>query len=206
MDHFRPYLLGDHFNIKTDHHSLEKLWKAEKGRLARWAVNLNEYDYTISYKPGKSNTNADALSRLPVDDAKEYPDPDHPTRALLNVNVSPDLKKLLIEAQMKCPVIMQIKQAIINKQNVPVTKDFITSNVPMQFYIAQDLVVRQLGNSRQVLVPRQAKTLQQYILKLAHDIPMSGHLGRTKTYQRKYKILLFLANYIQEYQSLCIWL
>ena len=44
--------------------------------------------------------------------------------------------------------------------------------------------MRQLGNSRQVLVPRQAKTLQQYILKLAHDIPMSGHLGRTKTYQR----------------------
>ena len=71
LDHFRPYLLGDHFNIKTDHHSLEKLWKAIKGRLARWAVNLNEYDYTFSYKPGKSNTNADALSRLPVDDAKK---------------------------------------------------------------------------------------------------------------------------------------
>jgi hypothetical protein len=97
------------------------------------------------------------------------------------VNVSPDLKKLLVEAQVKCPVIMQIKQAIINKQNVPVTKDFITSNVPMQFYIVQDLVVRHLGTSRQVLVPRQAKTLQQYILKLTHDIPMSGHLGRTKT-------------------------
>ena len=32
---------------------------------------------------------------LPVDDAKEYPDADHSTRASINVNVSPDLQKAI---------------------------------------------------------------------------------------------------------------
>lgn len=33
------------------------------GRLARWAVQLSDYDFTVSYTPGKENVVADALSR-----------------------------------------------------------------------------------------------------------------------------------------------
>jgi hypothetical protein len=35
-------------------------------RLLRWRLLLEEYDYTIVYKAGKKNVNADALSRNPV--------------------------------------------------------------------------------------------------------------------------------------------
>ena len=36
------------------------------GRLKRWALTLEAYEYTIQHKPGKDLANVDALSRLPL--------------------------------------------------------------------------------------------------------------------------------------------
>ena len=38
-------------------------------RIQRWALTLGAYDYSINYKPGKDNSNADILSRLPLPDS-----------------------------------------------------------------------------------------------------------------------------------------
>jgi glutathione S-transferase len=66
--YFRPYLLGKHFTIVTDHRPLTWMFsvKDPSSRLLRWRLLLEEYDYTIAYKAGKKNVNADALSRNPV--------------------------------------------------------------------------------------------------------------------------------------------
>lgn len=63
---FRPYLLGLKFKIITDHQALSWLFniKDPGSRLTRWRLKLEEYEYEIIYKPGVSNTNADALSRI----------------------------------------------------------------------------------------------------------------------------------------------
>lgn len=63
---FRCYLLGRKFNIYTDHQALAGWVRANDttSRMLRWAQKLSEYNYTIIYKPGKKNTNADCLSRL----------------------------------------------------------------------------------------------------------------------------------------------
>ena len=37
-----------------------------EGKLARWALAIQEYDVTIKYRKGNQNNNADALSRRPV--------------------------------------------------------------------------------------------------------------------------------------------
>eukprot|EP00731_Ephydatia_muelleri_P009146 Em0004g1484a len=63
--HFRPYLYGRKFTLRTDHHCLQWLhnFKEPEGQVARWLEVLSEYDYTVIHRVGKQHTNADALSR-----------------------------------------------------------------------------------------------------------------------------------------------
>lgn len=35
-------------------------------RLTRWTIKLSEYDFKVIHRPGKANSNADALSRIPI--------------------------------------------------------------------------------------------------------------------------------------------
>ena len=49
LQHFRPYLLGRHFTLRSDHGSLTWLrnFKEPEVQLARWLEKLQEYDFTI---------------------------------------------------------------------------------------------------------------------------------------------------------------
>lgn len=63
---FRPYVYGRKFTIVTDHKPLTWLFSVKDpgSRLLRWRIKLDEFDYEIHYKSGKTNLNADALSRI----------------------------------------------------------------------------------------------------------------------------------------------
>ncbi|GMF23303.1 unnamed protein product [Phytophthora fragariaefolia] len=65
---FRPYLYGRRFTIVTDHAALKWLMTSSKltGKLHRWALTLQEYDFDVEYRPGNTNVVADALSRAPT--------------------------------------------------------------------------------------------------------------------------------------------
>ena len=66
---FRTYLLGRHFKVITDHSALKWLDRIHlKGRLERWVMELQEFQFSVEHKPGKLHSNADALSRLIVHD------------------------------------------------------------------------------------------------------------------------------------------
>ncbi|CAK1582402.1 unnamed protein product [Parnassius mnemosyne] len=57
-------------NYSTIEKELLAIWvmqlKEPNARLTRWKLKLSEYDFTVKYKSGKSNTNADALSRVEI--------------------------------------------------------------------------------------------------------------------------------------------
>ena len=63
--HFRQYLLGRQFIIRTD--ALSWLQKTPEpiGQNARWLELLGEYDFVIKHRAGKSHGNADSISRHP---------------------------------------------------------------------------------------------------------------------------------------------
>ena len=67
VKHFRAYLLGKKFLIRTDHSALTWLRKTPEpiGQQARWCEQLEEYDFEIQHRPGRAHGNADALSRKP---------------------------------------------------------------------------------------------------------------------------------------------
>lgn len=72
IQHFRPYLYGTHFLVRSDHKPLVHLYslKDPSSRLTRLRLDLEEYNFTIEHIKGTKNVGADALSRIEFDDIK----------------------------------------------------------------------------------------------------------------------------------------
>ena len=79
---FHKYVFGRKFSLFTDHRPLLRILGENQSlpsvaplRLYRWAIFLSQYSYTLLFRPGQANQNADMLSRLPpeaVDDSADY--------------------------------------------------------------------------------------------------------------------------------------
>ena len=69
LEKFRPYLLGSHVTIYTDHSAIWHLLakKDVKPRLIRWILLLQEFDLEVRDKAESKNVVADHLSRLHPD-------------------------------------------------------------------------------------------------------------------------------------------
>lgn len=67
--HWRPYLWDRSFIVKIDHYSLKFLLDQRLSTIPqhRWISKLMGFDFIVEYKPGRTNTVADALSRRDAD-------------------------------------------------------------------------------------------------------------------------------------------
>jgi hypothetical protein len=70
--HFRPYVYGTRFLIRSDHKPLVHLFslKNPASRLTRIRLELEEYDFDVEYVKGEENVSADALSRISIESLK----------------------------------------------------------------------------------------------------------------------------------------
>lgn len=114
MKQFRHYLLGRPFTLMTDHRPLQWL-SAQKmeGLLCRWALSMQEYTFSMEYRSGSQNTNADALSRRDSDLT-----PQTVQSALTQVSNS-EAKQALQDAQRIDPIVKDIADALMQSMEPP---------------------------------------------------------------------------------------
>ena len=60
--------MKNQFEVRTDNATCAYVIKKPdlSPKLSRWAIQLADYDFTVTHKPGQTNTIADALSRADV--------------------------------------------------------------------------------------------------------------------------------------------
>ncbi|UYV79839.1 K02A2.6-like, partial [Cordylochernes scorpioides] len=175
---FRPYLYGRKFTIYTDHHSL--CWMAKMknpaGRLARWSLELQEYDFAIKYKSGKTHLDADGLSRCPI-----------PERIISTINY---------EEHDYDSYIKKIDN-LVNQNPNSYGENF--TKFKEKLFKKNPSVT---GDPWLLIVP---KNKQKELLENMHDHPTSGHMGIKRTYNRlksKYFWPSMLKT-VEEYVSSC---
>lgn len=93
VNHFRPYIYGTNFVVRSDHRPLIFLYKLKNpsSKLTRIRLDLEEYNFTVEYIRGKDNVAADALSRISIEDLKNlYP----PSASVLKIMTRSMTRKL----------------------------------------------------------------------------------------------------------------
>ncbi|CAB3982733.1 Transposon Ty3-G Gag-Pol poly [Paramuricea clavata] len=147
--------------------------KHPNGKLARWILKLEEYDYTIEHKPGNMMQHADALSRAPVN----------------SIRISTLSWTELEETQNMDDDILLVRRWVLNGLR-PDAKSKDTSPMLKALYnVFESLVVEKNVLCRKWIDEDGKETLQFVVPKLASPAILKdahqqvGHLGIAKTFE-----------------------
>ncbi|UYV78462.1 hypothetical protein LAZ67_16001480, partial [Cordylochernes scorpioides] len=178
MSKLRPYLYGRHFKIVTDHHALcwLKNLKDPTGRLARWALKIQEYDFDIIHKSGKKHLDADGLSRGPLPETDWDEDFER-----LFLNQITDEEDKFIESV---------------KKNLNGSRRSIAQNFKVEDGCLFKKNPNPEGRAWLLVVPEKKK---REIMKEYHNHMSNGHLGVART---MYRIKNDLEQYFKEKSAL----
>jgi len=142
--------------VVTDHQALRWLQKLESptGRLGRWMLELQQYNFDVKYRRGRLNRVADALSRLPVVRAIRGP---------------------------RCPWYHALLKQV--RKQPEAHPDYAIRRGKLFRHVLHSTDFRDLPASEQwkrcVPKPERAAIMSQL-----HDHPTAGHLGIAKTIAR----------------------
>ena len=123
--HFHRYVYDRSFELETDHRPLEHIFKPKPSnkpapaRVERWFLRLQEYDFTVIYRPGPQNL-ADPLSRLPIKTQRSTKEgtADRHVSYLAEHLTPTAMDTAEIEDHSKDdPELAQIREAIMNNQS-----------------------------------------------------------------------------------------
>lgn len=174
---FRPYLYGRPFKVVSEHHSL--CWLANlkdpSGRLARWSLRLQDYDMTVVYKSGRKHSDADCLSRAPIDSASPEADDDVP---FLGAVTDSEMAQL----QRADPELLLLVQHL-KGLDVRVPRAF-TRNISSFRLRNGVLNKRNFGDTKDSFLLVIPTVMRPEILYACHYETSAGHLGVSRTLAR----------------------
>ena len=146
---YAPYLQhSTKFTVVTDHCALKWLFskKNTTGRVARWALKLQSYNFDVIHVSGRNNGNADALSRIDYSKIGICDDCNHSHSEIADtvevsqvarVNSGPDKMVNAIEAQNSCadanscPTVDVVRNLRFQKgKRIENDKDSVKPNIP----------------------------------------------------------------------------
>ena len=185
---FHQFLYGRRFILVTDHRPLIALFGPTKAtpalaanRLARWALMLSQYDYSIEYRRTADHGNADALSRLPAgpdatfDSEESEADIDTVcTIKVISLQLNPADPGVLAKESAKDPVIANVMRYCREGWPVKAMPDDQAQEYSVEQFrklsVSLSTVHGCLLHGTRVVIP---PTLQPQVLELLH----LGHFG-----------------------------
>ncbi|GMF31646.1 unnamed protein product [Phytophthora fragariaefolia] len=170
---FRVHMIGQKpFVIYTDHASLRTATSSPhlSQRMAQWLSFFTEYNFTVEYKPGKQNVLADALSRRPDYELAHLVDLESPLYELIRKAYADD-----------DDLARRVEALGVPNKTVELTARHRSRL--HRYSVVEGLLYYQVdgGDEPRIVVPND-EDLRHRVLYEAHDTPLSGHLGREKTY------------------------
>ena len=199
LKHFRPYLLGHHFTLRTDHSSLQWIYsmKEPEGQLARWLEQIQEFDFKVVHRKGSCHQNADALSRL-----HNLGESESPGKVLQLEYPAQSCSCAVQDSDQPLTGIRELQGA--DEDIGPVLQSVISGKVPEasfckgksrefnqlvqqweQLLVKNGVLFRHREDAesviQQVVVPKAARS---QVLKHLHEGAFGGHLGEAKTLGR----------------------
>lgn len=197
--HWRHYLLGKRFRVRTDHSALKWLqnFKEPEGQLARWLESLSEFDMAIEHRPGKQHGNADGLSRIPCKQCG------HKVESQFRIGAVGDDEDGtrdtswiesysmgdLLNFQKEDPALNKVRLWLLRGRRPPQNEiQEEPQDVQALWYqfhnlkLVNSVIYRQYENTLQLIIP---EGLRNEMLKEAHNSIFSGgHLGTAKTLEK----------------------
>ena len=196
MKHFRQYLVGHKFTVRTDHGALTWLqnFKSPEGQLARWLETLQDYQFDIIHRPGRRHSNADAMSRLPCNQCGRESHSESIAVISTSNCISGYSAVDIRDYQLNDPSIGELLLAYERNQKPSRDhakgKDLEYRRLLQQWQqltVKNDILWRYFAHPSnnnghlQLVVPH---SLRDEILKECHEGVSGGHLGQEKTLHR----------------------
>ena len=147
--------------------------KHPSGKLARWSQVLAEVDIELRYRPGRKHSNADALSRAPVNLLKHL---EHSTNEVHLVTPTTDVSEVEMAELQHADLSLQPIFCYLEKGEVPTDKKQARKLVlESSHFSILNGVLYFVDNSRQNRTRLVAPTqIREEILKENHSEMFSG--------------------------------